>query len=474
MAEATKRIDPEWAWQTYSPDEKNPWDIRKAGHLLRRTQFGGTSEDLEGTFKAGVSKAIEQLLTGKPNVDEFDARMAPLAQNIARTNNAANLRAWWLTRMLYSPHPFQEKMTLFWHNHFATSNAKVQNAQLMLTQYALLRKHALGNFGSLLREMSYDPAMIIWLDGRGSKKGNPNENYARELMELFSLGIGNYTEMDIREAARAFTGWAIEADAAKFTAKQFDAGEKVVLKVKGNHKPDDIVKIMLDQPACSEFLCRKLFVFLVSDTLLAEMKPEQAKQLLAPLAAEFKKSGYDFAALVKRVISSNLFFSEHAYRTKIKSPVDFTLGIVRGLEGRIGTTELARSLEQLGQNLFNPPSVKGWDGGQAWLNGQTLLYRQNLALAFCSTEDSRFGTRIDPAALAKKHKKSSDEELVEFFVRLFLQGDVAAESKDRLVEYAKKSQTVKVPVYWTAEDASDQRVRTLCHLVLTLPEFQLD
>jgi uncharacterized protein (DUF1800 family) len=358
-------------------------------------------------------------------------------------------------------------MTLFWHNHFATSNAKVQSARLMLGQYRLLRKHALGSFAELLREMSYDPAMLVWLDGRGSRKGSPNENYARELMELFSLGIRHYTETDIREAARAFTGWDVVGAEAVFSKAQHDGGEKAVLGRKGALKPDDVVKVCLEQPSCPYFICGKLVRFLVSDTLAP------TPELVEPLATSFRKSNYDTAALVRRVLSSNLFFSEDAYRAKVKSPVEFALGIVKGLEGRIGTTALAQALEQLGQNLFNPPSVKGWDGGQAWLNGQTLLYRQNLALAFCSTEDQRFGTRIDPAALARKYKKAGDEELVDFFLGVFLQGDVPAESRRRLLDYAGKSHKGKVPVYWTAQDAEDHRVRALCHLVLTQPEFQL-
>src|SRR4029077_16946899 len=172
--------------------------------------------------KDGHEKTIRALVAGGPGLDEVDKRMAPLAETIARTNNGLNLRGWWLTRMLYSPHPLQEKITLFWHNHFATSNAKVQNARFMLAQYQLLRKHTLGSFAGLLQEMSYDPAMLVWLDGRGSKKGNPNENYARELMELLSLGIGHYTEKDIREAARAFTGWEITGAEPDFRKAQHD------------------------------------------------------------------------------------------------------------------------------------------------------------------------------------------------------------------------------------------------------------
>jgi uncharacterized protein (DUF1800 family) len=468
MADETKKIDPKWAWQPYKPSDAAPWGLKRAGHLYRRAAFGASMAELRQSVKDGPAKSLERLLKGGDGLADFDKRMAPLAETIAKTNNANLLRSWWLSRMLYSPHPLEEKLTLFWHNHFATSNAKVQSARLMLTQYALLRKHAPGNFADLLKAMSYDPAMLVWLDGKGSAKGNPNENYAREVMELFSLGVGNYTETDIRQAARAFTGWDVAGGKAVFVKAKHDDGEKTVLGQKGQFKPDDVVRICLEQPSCPTFIAGKLFRFLVSDTI------EPTKELLAPLAEQFKADKYDFKALVKTVLSSNLFFSDDACRSKVKSPVDFALGIAKALEGRIGTTALAAALEQLGQSLFNPPSVKGWDGGTAWLNGQTLLYRQNLALAFCSTEDARFGTRTDPAALARRHKKNTDAEQVEFFLELFLQGDVPDESRQRLTDYQKKSRTKKVPVYWTGQDAADQRVRSLCHLVLTLPEFQLD
>jgi uncharacterized protein (DUF1800 family) len=467
MAEDIKKIDPSWAWAAYRPSMEAPWDVRRVGHLYRRAGFGATSPDLEAGLKNGPEKTLQALLVGGPGLDDFDRRMKPLADVIGRTNNAVQLRSWWLTRMLYSPHPLQEKITLFWHNHFATSNTKVQNATAMLRQYDLLRKHGLGSFAELLREMSYDPAMLVWLDGQGSRKGNPNENYARELMELFSLGIGNYTEKDIREAARAFTGWELSGGEPVFRKGQHDDGDKTVLGRTGKWRPDDIVRICLEQRSGPYFIVGKLYRFLVSET-------PPSKELLDPLVVEFVRSKHDTSALVRTILSSNLFFSEHAYRTKVKSPIDFALGIVKALEGRIGTTALAAALEQLGQNVFNPPSVKGWDGGPAWLNGQTLLYRQNLALAFSSTEDARFGTRIDPAALARKYHRKTDEELVDFFLRLFLQGDVPAAARERLLAYRKKSGTQRVPVYWTKQDAADQRVRALCHLVLSMPEFQLD
>jgi uncharacterized protein (DUF1800 family) len=469
MAEAFERtIDPLRAWQPYRPSKESPWDLRRVGHLYRRAAFGATHAELEDGMKTGPESLIDRLLKGGPGQADFDAQMAPLAQNIARYNDAAHMRAWWLSRMLHGPHPLLEKITLFWHNHFATSYAKVQSARFMLGQYELIRSHALRCFADLLGRMGADPAMLVWLDGRDSKKGNPNENYARELMELFSLGIGHYTEKDVREAARAFTGWEIQGDTAVFNPRQHDDGPKTVLGQTGHWGPDDVVRICVEQKSAPAFIVGKLYRFLVSESVPA------SPELLAPLAEQFKKSGYNFGELVRTVLSSNLFFSPLVYRTRVKAPVDFVLNIVRGLEGKIGTTALAQALEQLGQNVFSPPSVKGWDGGRTWLNGQTLLFRQNLALALTSTEDARFGRRADPAALARLHGRKTDEELVDFFLTVFLQGDVPPETRSRLLAYQRRAHQLPVPVYWTAEDAADHRVRTLCHLVLSLPEFQLD
>jgi uncharacterized protein (DUF1800 family) len=468
VTDKPETIDPHWAWEAYEPTDKSPWNIKKVGHLYRRASFGATWSELEAGLKAGPEKTIARLLAGAAGLEAFDKHTAPLAKSISLANNGQQARAWWLYRMLYTPHPLLEKLTLFWHNHFATSNAKVNNAGYMLGQYELLKRNALGSVRTLLQEISKDPAMMVWLDTSLSKKGMPNENYARELMELFSLGIGNYTETDIREAARAFTGWEIEDGRAVFYKAKHDDAEKTVLNHKGNWEGADIVRICLEQESAPYFIAGKLYRFLVSETV------PSSKELLAPLALELRNSDYDFGRLVRKVLSSNLFFSPVAYRTRVKAPVDFALGIVRGLEGRIGATALAQALEELGQNLFYPPSVKGWDGGQAWLNGQTLLLRQNLTLAFTSTEDQRFGRRADPAVLVHKYGKRSNADMVDFFLQLFLQGDVPQESCSKLMNYELDADRRNIPVYWTEQDAADQHVRSLCRLVLTLPEFQLD
>jgi uncharacterized protein DUF1800 len=463
------QLDGKWAWTAYQPTNDNPWDLKKAGHLYRRAAFGATWPELQAAVSEGPERTIDRLLKGRAPAAGY-GEAAPGMDAVAR-KNIGLARGWWLTRMLEGPHPLREKLTLFWHNHFATSFAKVLSAAYMFGQYELMHRHALGSFRELLQEMSKDPAMMIWLDTIQSKKGQPNENYARELMELFSLGIGNYTEKDIREAAKAFTGWEIKDGKYSFNVNQYDDSEKTVIGKTGRLKGEDVVAICLDQPACTRFIVRKLFQFLISETL------PTPNELIDPLAAQFRRSGFDFGKLVETMLRSNLFFSPLAYRGRIKPPVDFALGIVRGLELRVSTTSVGAALEALGQNLFAPPSVKGWDGGLTWLNGQTLLFRQNLALALVS-RDGRYvrnpsGSDVtEPAELLQKYGTDAREPAA-FLLDLFLQGDVPVDTRERLRDYVKQARQQNLPVYWTDADRDRHPTRALCHLILTLPEFQL-
>ena len=219
------------AWNRYTPTPENPWTLEKVGHLHRRAGFGATTQELQRDIKDGPDKAIDRILKGGPRDADFEETSAFMARPISLPAGAdgSQLAAWWLARILGTPHPLKEKLTLFWHNHFATSLAKVRNAQYMLGQYRLMNEHALGHFGPMLQAMSFDPAMMIWLDTIASTKEKPNENYARELMELFSLGIGHYSETDIREAAKAFTGYEIKDGKATLNERQHDAGTKTVL-----------------------------------------------------------------------------------------------------------------------------------------------------------------------------------------------------------------------------------------------------
>ena len=463
-------LSPRTAWEPYRPSADNPWDLAKVGHLYRRAGFGATYDELNHGLADGPEKTIDRLLAGGPPDPDFDRTSEFMAteRSLPAGTLGVQLAAWWLYRMLRTPHPLREKLTLFWHNHFATSLAKVQNARAMLGQYRLAYRYALGSFRELLRGMSFDPAMMVWLDTTQNKKGKPNENYARELMELFSLGIGNYTEADIREAAKAFTGYEVKAGAMAFDEAQHDPGPKTVFGKTGAFKGPDVVALCLEKTASPRFITRKLYRFLVSET------EPPADDLIAPLADRYRATDFDTGKLVETILRSNLFFSPAAYRQRVKAPVDFAVGIVRGLEGNVGPLALASALESLGQVLFAPPSVKGWDGGPTWLNGQTLLFRQNLALALTSTEDNRFGRRCDPAAVLRKHGKTGDAGAVDFLLTVFLQNDAPVDARSRLLDHLARSRATKYPPYWTTEDVDNHRLRTVAHLTLTLPEFQLD
>ncbi len=463
-------LDSKSAWQPYTPSAENPWDRKKVGHLYRRAGFGATESELDAGVKDGHAKALDRVLVGEAETEDFTRTSAFMASERSMPPGApqGRLSAWWLDRMLKTRHPLREKLTLFWHNHFATSNAKVQNARFMLTQYRLIQEHALGSFRTLLTQMGADPAMLVWLDTNTSTKAAPNENYAREVMELFSLGVGNYTETDIRQAARAFTGYEIKEGRGTLNRRQHDASEKDVFGKKGKFTGEDVAGLCLDHEACPRFIVRKLYKFLVSDA------DTPGADLIDPLAEQYRRSGFDTGKLVSIILRSNLFFSPVAYRAKIKSPVEFAIGSVRALEGVIGTLPLAEVLDGLGQVLFAPPSVKGWDGGEAWLNAQTLLGRNNLALAITATDSARFGTRCDPAVLVAKHGAASDAQLIDFLLGLFLQNDVSDEARTKLLDYLKATKDVKYPAYWSEDDIANHRTRAVTHLVLTLPEYQLN
>ncbi len=471
------QVDPARAWQPWQPSAGDPWSLKWAGHLFRRAGFGAPLPRLRQAVAEGVFGTLNRLLEGDPFSAPRDHDLSRTSHSFAQTNNPFDLRGWWLERMLHGS-PLREKMTLFWHNHFATSVIKVQTTALMLKQNELIRRHALGKFRPFLLEMSKDPAMLIWLDSNSNVAGKPNENYAREIMELFSLGVGNYTEKDIREAARAFTGWHTRGPAFApefaadmvfaFRADLHDKGEKTVLGQTGNWNGDDIVRIVLEQDAAPRFLVRKLYRFLISE--LAE--PPAA--LLQPLADLFRKSDYDIALLVRTMLGSNHFYSGHAYRQRIKSPVEYVLDAVQALGmGMIPARCLVNRMQAMGQELFAPPNVKGWPGGKAWLNTATLLARHNFAqaLALGLTELPRedplpdIYIAVDPVTPLRRQRITQPDKVLEYFADTLVQGDLRDGVRKRLLAFLEQDNP--------RGDAWNQRVREMIHAIMTTSEYQL-
>jgi uncharacterized protein (DUF1800 family) len=443
--------DPSQAWAAYEPTDSEPWDRARVAHLHRRAGFAAPWWVLERDVKAGPGPSIDRLLNGEPqcpdgtSASEFDALLDEMATNASASANLTRLQAVWLYRMIHTPHPLRERMTLFWHNHFATSNAKVNNLRLMQQQNDLLRRLALGDFKALLMEMDNDPAMLIWLDAAVNRKSKPNENYAREVMELFTLGRGRYTEKDVQEAARAYTGGFIQNDRFTVVPAQHDDGEKSVLGQTGKFGPDEIGRVLLDQPACAEFLARKLFRHFISEI------DTPSKESIAPLAETFRNSSYDSRAALNLILRSRLFHNPSTRRRRVKSPVELTVGTIRSLEvlkPTVSGDALADACTRMGQSLYAPPSVAGWDAGPAWINTTTTLARSNFALGLLSDSDDAFGKRLDPKALVEKNR---GQDGVSFFVDLLVQ-DAFDES-------------VKKKVKGTPKEVAT--------LVLTAPEFQL-
>jgi hypothetical protein len=380
------KVDPADAWKPWQPSAAAPWNKKWVAHLYRRAAFGPSPADTDRALADGFPKTLDRLLAGDPNAA---ANLEMIVDTGRYVSGPLQLRAWWLYAMIESGHPLREKLTLFWHNHFATSYTKVQNSRLMFEQNLTLRKHALGKFPAFLLDMSRDTAMLIWLDSNQNVAGAPNENYAREVMELFSLGVGNYTEKDIKEAARAFTGWHHDVEQTRFEYKPelHDDGPKTVLGRTGNLNGDDVVRICTEQPACARFLVGKMYTFLVSET-------PPPKGLLEPLEERYRKSGYDTADLVRAVLGSRLFFSEHAYRRRVKWPVEYALGAARAVvPGRVPLGDVAEPLAKMGQVLFAPPNVKGWRAGTDWLNSATLLARNNFAESVATGQWKRTNVR---------------------------------------------------------------------------------
>jgi uncharacterized protein (DUF1800 family) len=454
--------DPSRAWSPFEPSGSEPWDAPRVAHLHRRAGFLASWPVLGRDVKDGPAASIDRLLRGEPEAsdgstaEDFERFQDALATRVATGDALRSLQAAWLYRMIFTPHPLRERMTLFWHDHFATSNAKVNNLALMWRQNTLLRRHALGSFPELLKAMDSDPAMLLWLDCASNRKAHPNENYAREVMELFTLGRGKYTEQDIQEAARAFTGSFVRSDRFRFEAEQHDEGDKTVLGRTGRFRADDVADILLEQPACAEFLAGKLFRLFVSET------DEPSPELLAPLAESFRAAGYDVSVPVRMILSSRLFYDPAMRRRRVKSPVELAVGTVRALEitaPTVSADALAEACERMGQALFAPPSVAGWDGGAAWINTTSSLARTNLALAILSDSDDKLGKRLDPKALAAKHGASTPEDVARFYTDLLVQDALDGPVRRKVVSAAK--------------DKGEGAAGEAATLVLSAPEYQL-
>jgi uncharacterized protein (DUF1800 family) len=366
-------------------------------HLLRRAGFGGGPQE-QAKFQAmGFEGAVQYLL----NYDQIDnSALDAVTPNIRTSYSGTvpsgqseenNLATWWLNRMVQTPRPLEEKMTLFWHNHFATGMFKVQNGYLMYQQNQFLRTNALGNFNDLLTGMTSDGAMLIWLDGIENRKNNPNENYAREVMEVFSTGRGPYTQDDVTNGAKAFTGFSINSSGeGVFVPANHDSSVKTFLGQTGDFGPQDIIDILVARPETAANLSTELFTFFGY--------PNPSQDLIQRLSAVYFDSGYSIRSMVEAILTSPEFISSQAYLANVKSPTEYVVAGLRSLGATAPGGAMISTSNNQGQLLFDPPSVFGWPSGLGWVNTGSMMERFNFPIRLQTTSQNS-ASQLNPSEI---------------------------------------------------------------------------
>ena len=363
-------------------------DFSDARHLVSRTALGQEWDTVSALKDRTRADAINILLKRTPNPTPPLPAMTSWDSIMKMTNHSSKgkrdarmqmgresvrLKQWWMNHLLTTKSPVHERMTLFWHNHFTSSFKKVQQPKIMYLQNQLLRDNAMGNFAVMLRKVARDPAMLVYLDGSSNKKGKPNENFARELLELFTLGRSHYTEQDIKAAAIAFTGWGADREKGVFTYNPKESeGKRVKFLNQWVENGDQVLETLLKNRRTAEHIAEKFWHEFVS-------YHRPPAHIIRKWGNVFRQSNYQISTLLKEVLNSNEFWSKQYRGGLVKSPIDLVVGSLRSLPyGRPAVSELVRSSQLLGQDLFDPPNVKGWPGGKQWIDTQTLLVRSSL------------------------------------------------------------------------------------------------
>jgi uncharacterized protein (DUF1800 family) len=366
-------------WALYVPSGHAPWNLRRVVHLHHRAGFAATWSEIERDLRDGPQASINRVLAGRATTagvpPDFQRTADLLGESAVSSGDPDRLKAWWVYRMLFGPDPLTEKLVLLWHNHFATSNLKVNDLPAMKKQNDTFRRLGQAPFGELLNQAVREPALAVWLDAPANRRGHPNENLGREIMELFTLGIGNYTEADVREAARALTGWTVVDGTFAEKPDRHDDGVKTILGRTGRWNGSDLVRMLLEHRATAERLAFRLCEWLMGEGAVDRAARQQ-------LADGLRRHNLSIAWGVETILCSRAFFAEGNLRTRVLSPVEYVLGAARALElfdPPASTLALAEWCGRLGQDLFYPPNVGGWPGGRAWLTTRSLIGRANFA-----------------------------------------------------------------------------------------------
>ena len=494
------------------------WNYTTAAHLLNRAGFGGTPNEVEKLIKLGPEKAVDFLVdyekipdtTAAPSwakpgegplgameaVRDYGKQLREAKTDEERKQieekrrkrvqeeqrkeitRILELRGWWLERMANGSRPLQEKLTLFWHGHFATSAVKVRNAYFMYLQNETFRTHATGNWLEMLTAVAKDPAMLLWLDQAQSRRQHPNENFAREVMELFALGEGHYTEKDVTEAARALTGFSLSRETQEFIYRPFfhDAGTKTVLGKTGELDGYDVLKIIVEQEQAARFISWKLWKFFGSE--------EPPAGLIDALAEVFRENGNNFKPLLKTMFRSQEFYADSVIRSQVKSPAQWLVNTVKLLQRQLPPPLVSSQLmRNLGQELFAPPNVKGWDGGLSWITTNNLLARYNEAamLVFAKGTMSADGekplyrmaqqransllnqmSQVDVSKILSPEQRKNKAQLIPTLEKHFLAGKLKDKQRQVLTNYLDGR-----------GELDDDDIRHTIRLLMSTPEYQL-
>ena len=465
-------------------------DIALMAHLLRRAGFGATRDELEAYAAKGYEATVEELLhPGDPQnmPDDIIRRYHPDQGEMRDLYGSA---AYWLYRMVSTRCPLEEKIALFWHGLFATGYSKLNQARSLLNQIDAFRRHGLGNFGNILVELSKDPAMIIWLDNNDNHKGAINENYGRELLELFSMGIGNYSEEDIKEAARAFTGWTLgNAEYMSVRAMKdsiwpysriawhfgyrdhdHDDGEKTFLGETGRFNGEDIIDIIERQEATARFVCTRLFQYFASDEI-----DEEGEAVIQTMIDSYFESNHEIRSVLRTLFNSDYFKSDRARFARMKGPVELIVGAVRMAGSyRTPTEEVFQLAQQaffMGQGLLQPPTVEGWHEGDEWVDSGALVERVNFAAKELSNVDSPGIQAIIERLATENGSSITPDELVDRCLDLAGPIAVQADTRASLVEFAGREGDLTL-IGRRPGDRSERRVGDMLRLVASTREYQ--
>jgi uncharacterized protein (DUF1800 family) len=424
-------MPPQAAWAPYEPGPDRPWNLQRAAHLMRRAGFGADWPALQQALADGPAKTVQRLLHPPGDLAEFEATFDRYESASATGNSTEPLRAWWLRRMIETPDPLLEKITLFWHGHFAVGNQGVNNASLMVRSIRTLRRGALGSYRQLLAAVMDDPALYLSLRSERSRRSQPASNVALQLLAAFGVGPSQFDEQDLSAAARALTGRFVLRNELRFFGHEHDDGAKTLLGQRGPWNADDAVRIVADHPATAGQVVRKLYAWLISecDPPSTEIAEDELSEFLEPLATDLCEHD-DLGRVIGIMLRSDHFFSPTTYRRRVKSPVELAVGLARAMEATVPTARLGRQLAELGQDLYRPPTSAGFLAGRDWINQATLTARWNLAAEMLAASGAYEG-RLNPAALAEKYQRSRPEQAADWLADLLLDGDLPQPLRQR-------------------------------------------